>query len=223
MKTLTKGAFAMVLAGSVTFAVTNALLVDESPKRFREENALTVTGDQNEGDKITKAEKTVKDQKLKKNVKDNETKLSHGIPASKVTFKNRSQNDMAVDSMQQNTKKSSKRIATNQTSINETKTTTKTSTATTIRTTSIKAPTTTTASKPSGTNETSVPTTPAPTTKPVPTTKPATSTKAPAATSTSAPGTTNTTKTNRGQEVSQAAKEKGASNREKKENNGKNK
>ena len=214
----------MVLAGSVTFAVTNALLVDESSKRFTEENALTVTGDQNEGDKISKAEKTVKDQTPKTNVKDNETKFSRDIPASKVTVKNRSQNDMAVDSMQQNTKKSSKRIASKPASINETKTTTKTSTATTIRTTSIKAPTTTTASKPSGTNETSVATTPAPTTKPVPTTKPATSTKAPvpATTTTSTPGT-NTTKTNRGQEVSQAAKEKGASNREKKENNGKNK
>lgn len=213
MNTLTKGALAMVLAGSVTFSVTNALLVDPSSKRLTEENALTVTGDQNEGDKITKAEKTVKDQTPTTNVEDSETKLSHDIPASQVTFKNKNQNDMAVDPIQQNTKKSSKRIATNPASINETTTTT--STATTTRTTSIKAPTTTTASKPTGTTETSVATTPAPTTKP------ATSTKAPATTTTSAPGT-NTTITNRGQEVSQAAKEKAASNRDKKENNGKN-
>lgn len=213
MNTLTKGALAMVLAGSVTFSVTNALLVEPSSKRFTEENALTVTGDQNEGDKITQAEKTVKDQTTTANVKENETKISDDIPASQVTFKNSNQNDMAVDSMQQNTKKSSKRIATNPASTNESTTTT--SAATTIRTTSIKAPTTTTASKPSGTNETSVATTPAPTTKP------ATSTKAPATTTKSAPGT-NTTKINRGQEVSQAAKEKAASNRDKKENNGKN-
>jgi len=213
MKTLTKGALAMVLAGSVTFSVTNALLVEPSSKRVTEENALTVTGDQNEGDKITKAEKTVNDQTPTTNVQENETKISDDIPASQVTFKNRNQNDRAVDSIQQNTKKSSKPIATNMASIN--KTTTTTSTATTTRTTSIKAPTTTTASKPSGTTETSV------ATKPAPVTKPAISTNTPATTTTSAPGT-NTTKNNRGQEVSQAAKEKGASNRDKKENNGKN-
>lgn len=46
MNKLTKGAFAMVLAGAVTFSVTNALLVHPVSKRLAKETAFTITGDQ---------------------------------------------------------------------------------------------------------------------------------------------------------------------------------
>lgn len=45
MNTITKGAIAMVLAGSVTFSVAHTLLGDQSTIRLAEENAATISGD----------------------------------------------------------------------------------------------------------------------------------------------------------------------------------
>ncbi|WP_374721403.1 hypothetical protein [Peribacillus tepidiphilus] len=225
MKKLTKGALAMVLAGSFTFSVTNALLVNQSSKKFTEENASTISGDPKKTGIISKAEKTVKDHTPTTNVKDGQTKLSHDIPAFQESLKNRNKSDMAIAAIQQNRKKFSKRTTTNPANT-DTATTTKPA-ATAISSTRAKAPTTTTTPVTTGTNTTNV------TTTPVATTIPSTSTKAPTATTTpTATGTnttTSTTKTtstttkttNRGQQVSQAAKEKAASHEDKKDKNGK--
>lgn len=204
MNTLTKGAFAMVLAGSVTFSVTNALLVE----RLTEEHALAVFGNQKKEYVISQVEKTVKDQTLKTNGKDDQTKLSHEISASQVASKSSNKNNMAAAATQQNTKKISKSTATATSKVNETTTTA------VLKTTSVastKAPATKAASKQTGTK--------------APTIHEADA-KAPMATTTPAPAGTNTKKAasstiNRGQQVSQAAKEKAVRDQDKKENNGK--
>jgi hypothetical protein len=220
MNTLTKGALPMILAGAVTFSVTNALLVHHTSKRLTEENALTISGKEKKAGVISQAEKKVKDQPQTTNVKDGKTKLSHNIAALQVAFKNRNKSDMDIKANKQNTKKLSKSTTTNLASTNET-------TAKTIRTTSAKATTTTTASTPTGTNPKSAATTIVATTIPATSAKAATTTSAPTPTetnTTSAPtptGTNTTSATNRGQQVSLAAKEKASSPQKQKENNGK--
>lgn len=227
MEKLTKGALAMVLAGSVTFSVTNALLVDESSKRLTKDNALIISGVQKKADVIDHEEKTVKDQTPTSNVKDGQTKISHDIPASQDAFKNRDKSDIAIADIQQDTQKISKSTTTNP-AVKK------------VTVTGIKAPTRTTASTATGTKTTSVTTKPEATTKPATspkaTTKPATSPKAPtkpatspkAPTRTTAPTPTGTNSTtaatttaNRGQQVSTAVQEKAASLRDQKGNNGK--
>lgn len=220
MNKLTKGAFAMVLAGSVTFSVTNALLADQPLKRLAKAIALPVSGDQKKAEVISKAEKTMKEQTPTTNVKDGQTKLSH----NQVAYKNINKSVIAIKANKQNTIKLSKSTTTIGASTNEattakiaskpTGTTTKRKTTTTVATTkpatSAKAPTTTkpvtsakvpTATKP--TTGAKAPTTAKPATKPT-----GSNTK-----------TATTTTTNRGQQVSQEAKEKAASNRIQKENN----
>jgi hypothetical protein len=219
MKKLTKGALAMVLAGSVTFSVTNALLVNQSSKKFTEENASTISGDPKKAGIISQAEKTVKDHTPTTNVKDGQTKLSHDIPAFQESLKNRNKSDMAIAAIQQNTKKFSKRTTTNPANT-DTATTTKPA-ATAISSTRAKAPTTTTTPVTTGTNTTNVTTTPVATTIPSTSTKAPTATTTPTATGTNTTTSTNTKTTNRGQQVSQAAKEKAASHEDKKDKNGK--
>ncbi|HWO97599.1 MAG TPA: hypothetical protein VNM45_14960 [Bacillus sp. (in: firmicutes)] len=249
MKTVTKGALAMVLAGSVTFAVTNVLLGDQISKRLTEESALPMSGDQKKADDISQAEKTVKDQTPTTNVKDGQTKPSHDVPAFQEASENRNKIDTAAASTQQDTKKFSKSHTTNLVSTN--KTTTTTPAVATRPVTSTKAPAATTAPKPKGTSTANATPTPAAPTRPVTSTKapptttapkptetnttnttatpaaptrPATSAKAPATTTAPKPTGTNTASTpttNRGQQVSQAAKEKAASHQDEKENNGK--
>jgi hypothetical protein len=256
MNKLTKGAFAMVLAGSVTFSVTNALLADQPLKRLTKAIALPVSGDQKKADVISKAEKTMKEQTPTTNVKDGQTKLSH----KQVAYKNITKPVIAIKANKQNTIKLSKSTTTIGASTDEattatiaskpTETTTKRKTTTTVATTkpatNAKAPTTT---KPATNAKAPTTTKPATSAKAPTTTKPATSVKAPTTTklttSAKAPTTTKpatsakaptitkpatkptgsntktetTTTTNRGQQVSQEAKEKAASHREQKENN----
>jgi hypothetical protein len=202
MNKLTKGALAMVLAGSLTFSITNALLVHQSSKRLAEENALTISGVQKKADVINPAEKTVIDQKPTTNGKGVQTKLSHNIAAFQVALKNKNKSDMTIASVQQNTEKSTERTTTNPAYTNTTQTTTPA--ATSIPVTSAKAP------------PTSIPVTSA---KAPPTTTPVTSVKAPPITTGANTTIATTATTNHGQQVSQAAKEKTASHRDKKENN----
>jgi hypothetical protein len=217
MNTLTKGAFAMVLAGSVTFSVTSALLVE----RLTEEHALAVFGNQKKGYVISQAEKTVKDQTLKTNGEDDQTKLSHEISASQVALKNSNKNNMAAAATQQNTKKISKSTATTTSKVIETTTTAA------LKTTSVastKAPTT---KAKSTQTETKAPMTKAKSTQTetkAPTIHEA-GEKAPMATTKPAPAGTNTKNAasstiNPGQQVSQAAKEKAVSDQDKKGKNG---
>jgi len=224
---ITKGAIAMVLAGSVTFSAANALL-GQPIKRLTKEMAIPISADRKKADVINPAEKKDKPQTPAANVKDR--------PVIQVSLKNRNTNDMEVAAIQQNIEKSSSRTTTSSANTNV-KTTTKPA-ATPIPVKSTKAPTTTSKSTTTRTATTTRPTASA-TTRPAAsattrpaasaTTKPATSTKAP--TTTSKPATTTptktttttatTTKTNRGQQVAQEAKETAESRRDTKENNGK--
>ena len=233
MNKLTKGALAMVLAGSVTFSITNALLGGQSTKRLVEDTALAISVHPKKADVINRAEKAVKDQTPTTTAKDVQSKLSSNI----VALENENKSDRAITTIQQNpeyltarttTKPANKNTTTTTTSAattgkstattTTTSPTTRTNTAsgtTTIPATSRKAPTTTTTSPTTRTNTASGTTT-----------IPATSGKASTATAASPAAGTNaasaaTTKNNKGQQVSQAAKEN-AANRDKKENNGKN-
>ncbi|MBT2733639.1 hypothetical protein [Bacillus sp. ISL-7] len=218
---ITKGALAMVLAGSVTFSVANALF-SHPIKQLTKEMAIPISADRKKADVINPKEKKDKPQTPAANVKDR--------PVIQVSLKNRNTNDMEVAAIQQNIEKSSSRTTTSSANT-KVKTTTKPA-ATPIPVKSTKAPTTTsksTTTRPAA-SATTRPAASA-TTRPAAsaTTKPATSTKAP--TTMSKPATTTptktttttatTTKTNRGQQVSQAAKERAASQSNKKENNGK--
>lgn len=219
---ITKGALAMVLAGSVTFSVANALLGDQPLKRLTKEIAVPISADRKKADVINPAEKKDQDQTPTANVKD------HDIAVIQVSLKNRNTNDTAVTAVQQNREKSSDRTTTNTANPSETKTTKPV--ATTIPVKSTKAPTTTrkpTITKTAVTKSTTkpaAPTIPATSSKAPPTTTTPTATKTKTSTTTTKTNTTTsatTTKTNRGQQVSQAAKEKAASRSDKKENNGK--
>jgi hypothetical protein len=216
---ITKGALAMVLAGSVTFSVANALL-GQPIKQLTKEIALPISADRKKADVINPAEKKDKPQTPAANVK------NHDIAVIQVSLKNRNTNDTAVAAVQQNREKSSDRTTTSAT--NPRGTTTTKPFAKTIPVKSTKAPTTT--SKSTTTRTAAIRTT----TKPAAQTIPATSAKAPTTATTPTTSKTSTTttktnkttsatttKTNRGQQVSQAAKEKAASQSNKKENNGK--
>jgi hypothetical protein len=198
MNAITKGAFAMVLAGSVTFSVAHTLLGDQSSIRLAEENASTISGDPKKADIINQATPASKG-------KDQE------MSALKVASNN---SEINIANIQQNS--SSKNYTTNPSDKN--KIITATSAETTITSTSVKEPTTTTTTPTtSGSNATSVSTKPE-TTKPALT---STTTAPPTKTETNATSTSST-ETNRGQQVSQVAKEKAENQRELRENNGKN-
>lgn len=201
-----KGAFAMVLAGSVTFSVINALLDDQPSKQIAKAIAATISEHQKKADVLNQAEKTVKDQAQATNVKDEQTKLSPNVSAYQADI-------------QQNREKSTERTTTNSTNTDMTTTTTP---AATFIATSIKAPETTTTTIPAttGTNTTSkASTTTSPPATGTNTTSKSTTTK-PTTTGSSATNqtTTPTTTTNHGQQVSQTVK---ASHQDKKVNNGK--
>lgn len=230
MKSVTKGALAMVLAGSVTFSATNALLGDQISKLLTEGNALIRSGELKKEDGISQAEKPMKD---------GSTKLSQEVPAFQEAFNNKNKSDTATATIQQNAKKISKSDTTDYVSVNETAITTPA--VTTKPATSTKAPAASTAPKPTGTNTASATPTPAASTRPVTSAKAPTAPTAPKptgtnttnatpnapkepVTSTTPPATTGTTTTttpNRGQEVSQAAKEKAESRQDTKETHGK--
>ncbi|WP_338787914.1 hypothetical protein [Metabacillus sp. FJAT-53654] len=250
MITLTKGALAMVLAGAVTFSITNALLDKQSSKRVTTEIALTQSGAPKKADAISQAKKTVEDPTPTTNVKDSETKLSHDNPAIQAAFKNSNKGNKAREAIPLNKKQFSKSTTSNSANTNKATSTTPavttkpatsstastTASASTTRTnkpsevptstvtmkpvTTAKAPaTTTTASKPTETNE------PSEASTPVAPTKPETSAKTPPTTAPTPSGTNTTSLTtntsNRGQQISEAAKEKASIHRDQKENNGK--
>jgi hypothetical protein len=207
MNKRTKGALAMVLAGSVTFSVINAMLDDQPSKRIAKEIALTISGIQKKAGVINQAEKTTKDQTPKMNGKDVQSKLSSNASAFQADN-------------QQNNENFTENTTTN--SANTDRTTTTAPAATTLIATTIKAPKTTTIPAATATNITSETSTTGtdPTSKStttIPTTTRTSTTNANATTTTS---TTSTT-TSHGQQVSQAAKEKAASHQDKKVNNGK--
>ncbi|MBT2722784.1 hypothetical protein [Bacillus sp. ISL-46] len=217
---ITKGALAMVLAGSVTFSVANALLGDQPLKRLTKEMALPISADRKKADVINPAEKKDKPQTPAANVKD------HDIAAIRDSLKNRNTNDTAVTAVQQNRGKSSDRTTTNPANPSETKTTTPVATSIPVKSTkaptTTRKPTTTRTAATRSTTKPAAPTAPATSVKAPPTTTTPTATKT--STTTTKTNTTTsatTTKTNRGQQVSQAAKEKAVSRSDKKENNGK--
>ncbi len=230
---MTKGAFAMVLAGAVTFSVANALLAEQPLKRLTKEIAFPISADREKAIVVNQPEK--KDPTPTTNVKD------HDIAATQVALKNSHPATIAV---QANTKKLSTTnkapavtpVATT-VSVKNTKAPTTTTTSTKPRTATIstttkpRTNTTSASTKPATTTKPATSTKPATTTKPVTSTKPVTTTKpvtstkpttptTSAAKPSSKPTTAATTKTNRGQQVSQAAKERAASRKATKENNG---
>ncbi|WP_078432163.1 hypothetical protein [Metabacillus halosaccharovorans] len=230
--TLTKGALAMILAGAVTFSVTNSLLVDQSSKLLMKENALKIFEDREKEGLISQAEKTVKDQTPTIDVQKVQTKISNDSP-NNTAIENKNMSNMDQASSQQNTKVLKTSTTTNLASTNETiittpavntkpktsvksSTTTQRETGTTSRPTATTAeatpeksekptPTTTTTSKEN--NTASKPTAAAAETKPKTSKKATTTTPPPKKTN---PSSELTTITNRGQEVSQSAKGKAA-------------
>lgn len=217
MNKLTKGAIAMVLMGSVTFSITNALFADHSSKRIAEANAAIRSGDQKKADHkdlsskrlaeantlsnfgnqktaddINQADKSVQDQTPTTDVKDLQTTASHKIAAVHEVLKNGSNSGIAVAAIGKSSTANSDRTTTVKTTAPATNTKTNSnSTATeTTSTNSANAPTTTT-------------------------TAPGQSKK-----TTGTPGKTasTTAANNHGKQVSQAAKEKAASHQDKKGN-----
>ncbi|WP_026582016.1 hypothetical protein [Bacillus sp. J33] len=219
MNTLTKGALAMVLAGSVTFSFTNSWLIEQSSKFLTKENAFILSKVQKKEDVISQKEKTVKDQTLTANVKDDQSKLSQDIPASQAADKNNN-NHLAEAAVQQDTKKISKSSTTAPVS--------KTMPVKSSKAPAAKPSTTATGTKTAKApevNETSpsVVNTTSPKAPEVNQTSPKTpKTKTEIKPAGTSPNSAAATANNRGQEVSQAAKENAASARDTKENNGKN-
>jgi hypothetical protein len=212
MSTLSKGALGMVFAGAVTFSATNALLVDQISILLTKENPISLFGHQDKADVISKAEKAVKDQTSRTKVKDDQTKISHENPAS---------TNETTTTTNVTTKPSTSIKAPMKTTASASTGTNKTSAATrpAVKTKpqeSAKASKTTTASSPTETTTTSGDTVPVATTKPSTSAEPQKTTTAP-----SSIGNAATETTNHGQQVSEAAKEKAASNQDQKENNGK--
>ncbi|MEH6945656.1 hypothetical protein V7068_01075, partial [Bacillus sp. JJ634] len=166
MNKLTKGALAMVLAGSVTFSIANVLLVDQSSKRLIKENDLTISEVPKKSDVINQGEKTTKDQTSATNVKDVQTKPSQNTAAFQAAIKNKNESDTTVVASHQNTEKSTEKTITNSANMNTTitrtsaatrgkeSTTTTTSTTAATNATRAKESTTTTTSTKTGTNTT---------------------------------------------------------------------
>jgi hypothetical protein len=220
MQNRSKGALAMVLAGAVTFSVTNSFL-PEPMTRIANELALHVSGDAKKADIIRKQETAIKEQSAIMNGEEGQTKLSDGPPVVQKT-----KNEGAGKAHHQNIKST----ATNQARTNETTTESPSAAigksisspageakqpSSSAPAVSPKAPAASVESKPTSTKNTSA------AKQPAEAAKPATSTKKTVSTNPSlVKKTTNktTTPTNRGQEVSQSAKEKAADNREQKGN-----
>ncbi|MBM7618839.1 hypothetical protein JOC95_000681 [Bacillus tianshenii] len=210
MKKLSRGAFSMVLAGAVTFSVTNALLVEH----IAGDHALNIFGKDLKADVISELKEKNQTQATNGEVGQNNQKPSDTTAAPQTASKN---DDVAVADTQ-------KENPTNEVEANPTKKNVSTSDATV---TSTNAPTKTPAAttEPRVTGEPPVTTTP-----PVKTAQPVTAKPAEPAkpVQTTIPKTTGnstnnaaTTITNNGQDVSQAAKEKAETRQENKENNGK--
>lgn len=84
MNKRTRGAFAMVLAGAVTFSAANALLATPTVKRLVKEHALTITSDYKKQDIISQTDKTAKDQTSPTNLNDVQIKSSPNLALDKT-------------------------------------------------------------------------------------------------------------------------------------------
>ncbi len=142
----------MVLAGAVTFSITNAILVNQSSKHMAEESALTISGDPKKAD--VNNEKTVTDQAPTTNEK--------AEPAIHEAIENENKSDRTKAVIQQNANKSTEataispaKVTTSPAPVNKNVTTTATPVSATIPATSPKAPTTPTTPTSTGTNTTS--------------------------------------------------------------------
>jgi hypothetical protein len=202
MNKATIGALAMVLVGSVTFSFTNALLTNHSTKKVQT-HSTTNLGDQKLVDGTNQTDKTVTDSTPTQNGNDIQTtdSLTTSVNQAELSNENVSEQPIAVN--QNNTLKISSPSPSSNTNASTITTTPKTNTPST-GTTSTKQ----TVSSAPTTNINTAPSTPT-SNVPVTTTAQATST----ATSPT------TTTTNRGQQVAQAAKEKAASQQNKKVTN----
>lgn len=152
MSKLSRGAFSMVLAGAVTFSVTNALLIDQSSKNVADETAITISEDEQKAE-VTN-EKAVKNQPPTTNEKDGQ--------AIQGAIENDSESVKTEAVVQQNIKKTTEattikpaNVNTSTTPVNKNVTTAAPVTAT-IPAPVPKAPTTTTTPVPttSGANTT---------------------------------------------------------------------
>lgn len=222
MNTLTKGALSMIIAGSVTFSITNSVLVGQLAKSFTE-NALIVYRDLTKIDVIRPVEKRENDKKQTNKVQESGTKLSLTETAPKAS---KPKDDMVATGSQGDSQKSSTIPAST-----KEKTTTPPA-GKTVSAPSTKAPVATTPSKSPGNKNT---TTKAPS-KPEGNKGTTGATEreknSVASTKKSAPAAEENnnksaaaTSPSRGQAVSEAAKEQAAKEKEKNknENNGKNK
>lgn len=134
----------MVLAGAVTFSVTNALLIDQSSKNVADETAITISEDEKKAG-VTN-EKAVEDQAPTPNDK-----------AIQGAIENNNKSDMTEAVVQENTKKTTEattikpaNVNTSTTPVNKNVTTAAPVTAT-IPAPSPKAPTTTSTPAPTTT------------------------------------------------------------------------
>lgn len=229
---MTKGAFAMVLAGAVTFSVTNALLVHESTKQVQKENDVTISEAPKQSDVINREEKKSKAQISTPNVKDVETKPSLNPAAVQVAENNISISDTkTIAASSQNTEGVTKTATTTSDQSNVTTaappsgTSSKGSTPTSTSTTPVTNRPSEQAPTPTPTTTPATPGTPTPNEQaptPTPTAPETTTPSVPApaaATKPNAPGANPAAAGNYGQQVSQAVKEE---NQVKKANNGKN-
>jgi len=227
MKKLSKGAFAMVIAGAVTFSVTNALLFQESSKPVVKEKNVALSEAPKKSDGINQEEKTTKDQTAMPSL-DND--------ALQAPDNNRNMNETTIAANDHNAEKVTKVATTNSTYTNVDSTIPPSGT-------SSKGATSTTPSTPTGNNTpgeqaptptgTNTPSEQAPTPtgnntpseQATTTTPTATETNTPSeqapgtAVKPAAPGSNPTKAANYGQQVSQAVKEENQAN---KANNGKN-
>jgi len=203
MNKATIGALAMVLVGSVTFSFTNALLTDHSTKKKVQTHSTTNLGDQKLVDGTNQTDKTVTDSTPTPNGNDIQTADSLTPSANQAELNNENMSEQPIAVNQNNTVKISSPSPSSNTTASTIITTPKTNTPST-GTTSTKQ----TVSSAPTMNLNTAPSTPT-SNVPVTTTAQATST----ATSPT------TTTTNRGQQVAQAAKEKAASQQNKKVTN----
>ena len=239
-----KGALAMVLIGSVTFSVSNALLADQSSKLLTPTTDSTYSENQNAGvnDSLV-VEATAKNQPQKQddNIHPGEKKVEtpttvtevHTTPsyskiaAAQPALKNESSNNQTRVIIQQSsttvrtTPKAAIQTTHNtKTAVKSNTTPTGTSSTTSVKTT---APTTaSTTTKNTKATNTTVPTTSTTSTNTNTNTNTNTG-NTNTQTSSTATTSTATTTTNRGRQVSELAKEKAATQRVNNVNNGKNK
>ncbi|MCQ6280098.1 hypothetical protein [Bacillus sp. EB600] len=207
MNKLTKGALSMVLVGSITFSVTNALLADHSSMLSTQGNTFINSGHHKTANGSNQAEKIVKDQTPTTDVKDVQTTLpdNHSAPQAVSKNENKSNQDINVN------EKNTTTIRTASPTVNTTATATNTAPVNSIAPITNTAPATGIVPVTNPAPAMKIAVTTSTTSKSNSTSTGASSTKSAAAT---APTTTTTTTNNHGQQVSQAAKEKAAGRKE---------